>query len=200
MWVIYRKSDRKIVGLSPDCKPDLKKDFALKEVVKGLVESGPLKNYDAIQISDRAQARDYIGAFPATLVLRKKEKGKVRLSIEKPEISSLVLQCDAEDIHPVDGVPEIPADGTSFTKISVQKIDERGKPQKGKKDNDSLYLRTDYGTLRSVDGAAEVSTVKLDKGQATFRLVSEKAKRVATVQVLNVDPKLEDVSLLIEFI
>jgi vacuolar-type H+-ATPase subunit B/Vma2 len=63
-----------------------------------------------------------------------------------------------------------------------------------------LYLRTDYGTLRSADGVEEISSIKLKKGQAAFRLVSEKARRVATVQVFNADPNLRDGSIRIEFI
>jgi hypothetical protein len=84
-------------------------------------------------------------------------------------------------VHPVDGIPEIPTDGSSFTTITVQKVDERWQPQTDRNDTDLLYLRADYGTLRSADGAEEIRTIKLEKGQATLRLVSEKARRVATV-------------------
>jgi hypothetical protein len=120
--------------------------------------------------------------------------------LEKKIQSFLQLSCDAPDFHPVDGIPEISADGESFTTITAQKIDESGEPQQGNKDNDLLYLRTDYGTLFGSDGKAEISSIKLKRGQAAFRLVSEKARRVATVQVFNADANLMDHSIRIEFI
>ncbi len=200
MWVIYHKTDHQIVGLSAECEPDLEKDFALAEVVKGLVQSGPLEKYDAIQVRDRAQVRAFMEAFPRQLVLREGAKGKLQLAIEAPKISYLMLYSDAPDVHPADGIPEIPGNGSSFTIITVQKVDERREPQQGREDNDVLYLRTDWGSLRSAEGKEEISSLKLKKGQAAFRLVSEKAKRVATVQVFNADPNLNNSSIRIEFI
>ena len=100
----------------------------------------------------------------------------------------------------VDGIPEIRADGTSFTTITVQKVDEGGKPKQANSDNDVVYLRTDYGTLFSADGKEEITSIKLRRGQAAFRLVSERARRVATVQVFNADANLQDRTIRIEFI
>jgi hypothetical protein len=200
MWVVYRKSDQKVVGMSAHSEVELDKQFALEEVVKGLVNSGPPSDFDAIQVTDRAQAIAFMTARPDHLVLEKGPGGNLQLSIVEPKISSLALSSDAPDVHPVDGVPEIPADGKAFATITVQKVDERWQPQADRTDIDLLYLRTDYGTLRSADGAEEISSIKLKKGQAAFRLVSEKAKRVATVQVFNADPNLRDRSIRIEFI
>lgn len=200
MWVIYQKKERKIVGLSADCEPELEKDFALQEVVKGLVKAEAVHTYDALQVSDRAQARVLINTPLDQLVLRELPKGKLQVMIEEPRLSLLLLSCDAPDVHPVDGIPEIHADGASFTTITVQKVNESGKPRQGNGDNDLLYLRTDYGTLCNADGKAEINSIKLSKGRATFRLVSEKARRVATVQVFNADANLQDRSIRIEFI
>ena len=200
MWVIYHKKDRKVVGLSADCEPDLERDYALEEVVKGLVNAEALSKYDALQVSDRTQARALLSAPRGQLVLRETPKGKLQVAIEEPKQSFLLLSCDAPDVHPVDGIPEVRADGESFTIITARKLDERGEPQQGNKDNDLLYLRTDYGTLFSGDGKEEVTSIKLKRGQAAFRLVSEKARRVATVQVFNADANLMDRSIRIEFI
>ena len=200
MWVIYRKSDQKVVGMSAQSEVELDKQFALEEVVKGLVNSGPPGDFDAIQVTDRTQALTFMTAQRDRLVLEKGPGGQLRLSIVEPKVSSLLLSSDAPDVHPVDGVPEIPADGSSFTRITVQKVDERGQPQTDRTDTDLLYLRTDHGTLRSADGAEEISSIKLKKGQSVFRLVSEKARRLATVQVFNADHSLHDGSIRIEFI
>jgi hypothetical protein len=200
MWVIYEKKSRKIVGLSADCEPDHDKEFALGEVVQGLINPQPLSKYDAVQVIDREQARALLQSPRESLVLREQTKGKVQVAIEEPGQSFLLLSSDAPDVHPVDGIPEIKADGESFTTITAGKVDEQAQPLKGKDDNDQLYLRTDYGALFSADGKKEINSIKLNKGQASFRLVSEKARRVATVQVFNADAALLDRTIRIEFI
>jgi hypothetical protein len=199
MWIVYLKKDLSIIGLSADCEPDLDKDVALKSVVNGIVAPEPLNRYDAIQVTDRAQALAYLHAYPDGLALRE-TRNKLHPVIETPKQLSLLLSCDAQDIHPVDGVPEIPADGESFTTIKAQKIDEKGELQRGRDDNDQLYLRANYGVLFSADGKKEINSLKLKNGEAAFRLVSEKNRRVANVQVFNADPKLLDAIISIEFI
>ena len=57
MWVIYHKEKRKVVGLSADGEPELDKDFALEEVVRGLANAEAVDQYDALLVSDRAQAQ-----------------------------------------------------------------------------------------------------------------------------------------------
>jgi hypothetical protein len=200
MWVIYRKSDQKVLGMSADCEPDLEKEFALAEVVRGLIDPGPLGEYDAIQITDRSKVEAFLNALPNQRVLRKGSEGKSELSIEEPKLSRLILRSDASNVHPVDNIPGIPADGMSFTTVDIQKVDERGQLQTGRSDNDLLYLRTDHGTIYNADGSAAISSIQLKKGQVYIRLVSEKARRVATVQVFNADPNLLDSSIRIEFI
>lgn len=200
MWIVYRKTDRKIVGMSALSASDLKKDFALEEIVKGLIEHGSPNEYDAIQISDREQAFKFMNVPLDRLVLEERENGVVNLAIKEPKKAMLVLRSDVPDVHPVDGIPEIVADEESFTTITVQKVDERGVDKKEKEDNDLLYLRTNYGTLKSADGKKDISSINLNQGQAAFRLVSEKAKRVATVKIFNADAYLMDNSIQIEFI
>lgn len=200
MWVVYRKKDHKVVGLSADSGVDLEKEVALGEIVSGLPDAVAPKNYDAIQVTDRALAGQYLHAFPESLFLRENSKGELQFVIEVPERYLLSVGCDAPDAHPVDGIPEIAADGKSFTTISVQKINERGEPQQGKNDSDQLFLRTDFGALFSEDGKELINSIKLKKGQAAFRLVSETNRRLATVQVFNADRNLSDRSIRIEFI
>jgi hypothetical protein len=200
MWVIYNKKNLTIAGLSADCEPDLEKDFALEEVVRGLINAAPLKEYDALQVTDRDHARAILEAPRESVSLRQAAKGKFKVVVEEPRHAFLALSSDAPDVHPVDGIPEIKADGESFTTITIRKVDQENKPMEGKDDTDLLYLRTDYGTLFTADGKKEISSIKLSKGQGSFRLVSEKARRVATVQVFNADAGLLDRTIRIEFI
>jgi hypothetical protein len=199
MWVIYRRSDRKIIGVTALGGNDPKKDAALKEVVEGSVKPGALSGYDAIQVTDTMRAKRYMDAFPERLFVAGAES-KPNLVVRDPEVFSLFLESDAEDKHPVDGIPEIAADGTSSTLITITKIDERFKPQKGEGDSEELFMRTDYGAIRDEKGKKEIRSVRLDKGKAKIRLVSEPMKRVATVQVLSAADDLEDASIRIEFI
>lgn len=200
MWVIYRKSDLRIMGMSAHTEHELDKDFALKEVVRGLVNGGKPDEYDAIQIKDESKILPIMSAPPNKQVLKRDKKGTLVPATEEARSSMLVLRSDAPDVHPVDGIPEIPADGNSFTSITIQKIDADGQPLEGKEDADLLYLRTNYGALMSDDGKKEVNSIKLVKGQAVFRLASEKAKRVATVEVFNADQSVQNASVRIEFI
>jgi hypothetical protein len=200
MWIVYRKKDKKVVGLSADSDVDLAKDVALNEIVTGLPDAEALKNYDAVQVTDRAKSGKYLAAFPNNLVLRENAGGKLQFAIETQERCLLAMSCDAPDAHPVDGIPEIKADGKSFTTISVQKINEQGEPQQSKNDNDQLFLRTDFGALFSEDGKEAINSIKLKKGQAAFRLVSETNRRIASVQVFNSDPNLFDQRIRVEFI
>jgi hypothetical protein len=200
MWVIYHKETHKVVGLSADSALELEKDFALEEVVRGQGNAETVNQYDALQVSDRTQARALLNTPFDRLIIHEGPRGRLQVAIEEPRLSFLRLSCDAPDVHPVDGIPEIRADGASSTTITVQKVDEQGKPRQGNSDNDQLYLRTDYGTLFDAGGKQEISSIKLRRGQATFQLVSEKARRVATVQVFNADANLLDGNIRIEFI
>jgi hypothetical protein len=199
MWIVYQKKDRKVVGMSALYSQDIAKDAAVAQIVKGLVSGGPVEKYDALQVEDAAQAMGLIST-PLRQVLITESRGKLQAAVETPEVSLLLLSSDAPDAHPVDGVPEIKADGTSFTTITVQKVNERGEPRQARSDNEELYLRTTAGTILSADGKAAIASIKLKQGEAAFRLLSEKARRVATVSVFHGDPTLHDASISVEFI
>ena len=200
MWIVYQKKDRTVVGMSALTERDLDKNAAIDEVVRGLVNAGAAKNYDAVQVTDFAAAFQIMSSPFPHVAVTENSKGRMHVAVEAPRLCGLLLRSDAPDVHPVDGIPEIKADGSSYTTVTVQKVGDRGEPQKSKTDNDELYLRTTAGTLRSADGKEEITSVKLKHGQASFRLLSEKAKRVATVTVFNIDPNLHDATIRIEFI
>lgn len=200
MWIIYQKKDLKVVGLSALAEQDIDKAVAVEEVVKGLASSGALKNYDAVQVTDVAQAMAMVTTPLEHIAIDEDTRGRVSATAKAPRRSLLLVQCDAKDTHPVDGIPTIKADGVSTTIITAQKVDERGEPQKSRGDNDELYLRTTAGTLQSADGKELSSPLKLKQGQASFRLLADKAQRVATVSVFNADPFLQDGTIRIEFL
>lgn len=200
MWIVYQRKDRAVVGMTALSDRDLERNAAIDEVVKGLVNTGPARNYEAVQVTDFAEALKIISAPFHHVTIGENAKGKVQASIQAPQVCALLLRSDAPDVHPADGIPEIKADGTAFTTITVQKVGDGGEAQISRNDNDLLYLRTTAGTLRSADGKEEITSIKLKQGQGSFRLVSEKAKRVATVTIFNVDANLQDGSIRIEFI
>ncbi|HEY9670717.1 MAG TPA: hypothetical protein V6D11_04685 [Waterburya sp.] len=114
------------------------------------------------------------------------------------DLSQLVLTSDAKDFHVVDGVGEIPADGQSFTTITIQKFDAKGQILHTKEENDEVFLRTNAGTIKDGEGN-EIRSLKLAQGKGFFRLYSEEHKRVATVKVISANPYLTDASISIEF-
>lgn len=199
MWVVYHQETHKIVGLTANTDIDMDRQTALTGIVDGLVDRHDVSEYDAIQVTDRDKAALYMDHYPKKLALVEGAEG-LKLTIREPERFALYLTCDAPDQHPVDGIPEIAADGKSYTTITIQKIDERHKLQRGSAHNDRLYLRTNHGVLRDAKGTEDISFVELKEGKASVRLVSERLKRVATVQVMSADQKLADAFINIEFI
>ncbi len=114
------------------------------------------------------------------------------------ELAQLVLTSDAKDFHVVDGVGEIPADGQSFTTITIQKFDAKSQALQTEEENDEVFLRTNAGIIKDAE-EKEIRNLKLVQGKGSFRLYSEEHKRVATVQVISANPYLTDASISIEF-
>ncbi len=199
MWLIFQKSDGKVVGASADSAIDLEKEQALAEIAGGFTGAGAIEDYDAVQVTDRSRGFSLLQALGrGELVVRAAKSGALEIVEERPELSALRLSTDATEFHPVDNVPLIPGDGASFLTIQIQKVNEAGKPLERKKDNDELWLRTDHGTLRDEKGK-DIRSLKLSSGKAAFRLVSEPARRVATVHVFNANPQLGDTLIRAEF-
>ncbi|HEX9023167.1 MAG TPA: hypothetical protein VF799_04925, partial [Geobacteraceae bacterium] len=177
MWVVYKKKERKIIGLTPNCDIDLDKETAIAEIVAGSRDPGDIGEYDALQVTDMGMASQYMRAFPERLVIAG-TAAKPKLSIRDPEINSLYITTNATSRHPVDGIPEIPADGKSSLLLTIQKMDVRAKPLAGPEDNDQLYFRTDHGVVRSASGKEDIHGIRLKRGKAGIRLFSDTVKRV----------------------
>jgi hypothetical protein len=94
----------------------------------------------------------------------------------------LELTTDAPDISPLNGVPEILADGRSTATIFIQKKTRLGEPLLGEEDNDLVHLRTTRGTLSH-------RQVRLVRGQAMFTLRSSTDTIVADVTAYGADLK-----------
>lgn len=112
----------------------------------------------------------------------------------------LALTTDAPDRHIVDGIGEIPADGTSFCTIAVEKTDFNGMALTGGEHQDELFLRTTGGVIVDEEGGKRIRSLKLRSGRAAFRLVSEKSPKVVTVSVFGREPLLSKAEIQIEFV
>lgn len=89
----------------------------------------------------------------------------------------LELSVDAPAVSPIDGIPEIPADGKTEVKITIQKVSTKsGQRLTGARHNNRLNIRTTAGTLST-------RQVNLNKGQASFTLRSSTQTVVAEVRV-----------------
>lgn len=121
-----------------------------------------------------------------------------RFKQESPAI--LRLTSDAPDRHVVDGIGEIPANGTSFCTITVAKVALEGTPLIGKEHQDEVFLRTTGGVLMDEKGKKHIRSLKLKSGQASFRLVSESSPKVVTVSAFGRVPFLSKAEIQIEFV
>jgi hypothetical protein len=120
--------------------------------------------------------------------------------IAEPAVGAALLRLssDAPDLHVVDGVGEIPADGTSSCALLVEKLDADGRPLRRRSDTDEVFLRTTGGTLRDDEGA-HVRSLRLRAGRATVRLVSEATPRLVTIEAFG-HPPLGRAELRVEFV
>lgn len=118
----------------------------------------------------------------------------------RPGQARILLSAPAAELHPVDGIPVLPADGQSALEITLQKVDEAGKALKRKADSDELYLRCTGGLLQDADGNPIKGAVALVGGSAKVRLVSEPYRRLVTLQVLSKASAVAGASLTVEFL
>ena len=177
--ILYERSSGRIVGL--------RQCIGTEEY---LVPSG---EQDKI-LADFDPGRKPLASFRVNPV-----EGKI---LENPDFSppaKLALTCDAPGKHPVDAVPEIRADGKSFTSILIQKVDMEGNALASDADHDRLYLRTDGGLLTDAEGK-QVWMVQLRNGAARVRLISGRESRVAVVRVFNENLYLLTGQLAVEFV
>jgi hypothetical protein len=111
----------------------------------------------------------------------------------------LSLTSDAPDRHIVDGIGEIPANGTSYCTITVEKMDLNGTPLTGIEHQDELFLRATGGIIMDEKGEQRIRSLKLRSGRAAFRLVSEPSPKVVTVSVFSREPRLAKAEIQVEF-
>jgi hypothetical protein len=179
MWAVYQKSDGRVVGLSIESDVRVERDEALRQVMGWLAEPRDPSEYDAFEIRDRGRFSALTDSIArGRAAVRPSRSGEPELVEEQPEASMLRITTSAQDLHPVDGVPLIPADGQSFVTITLTKLDEQARPRTRRtRDNDVIWLRTDNGTLREdrSQNPREMRSVTLAAGRASFRLYSEYA-------------------------
>ncbi|MBI3273446.1 MAG: hypothetical protein HYZ53_30965 [Planctomycetes bacterium] len=177
--ILYERSSGKIVGL--------RQCMGAEEYMV------PVGDQDKL-VADFDPGRKPLAAFRVNPV-----EGKI---LENPDFSPparLVLTCDAPGKHPVDGIPEIRADGKSFTSILIQKVDLEGNSLASDADHDRVYLRTDGGLLTDPEGK-QIWMVQLRNGAARVRLVSGRESRVAVIRVFNENLHLMPGQLSVEFV
>jgi hypothetical protein len=222
MWVVFQKSDKKIVGASASSPQPIPKEQALQEVVRGMGEGHDVNNFDAVEVNDHAKVGSMLRAIgEGKARVQDVAQGIANLVDETAAGASLAVTVEGNvDIHAVDQVPLMQATPTAFVTIRVQKVDAQGKPLTRKTiDKEVLWLRTDAGFLRANTGTppagtlsgagggdvlvgagpSEIRSVTLVSGTASFRLYAEPAKRLATVQILHQDPSLR-ATVRVEFI
>jgi hypothetical protein len=78
-----------------------------------------------------------------------------------------MLQSDAPDVHPVDGIPEIAAERNRSLQSLCKKLMSMGRSSKRRMISICFIFAPIMHT----------GSIKLKKGKAVFRLVSEKAKK-----------------------
>lgn len=94
----------------------------------------------------------------------------------------LLVETDAPDVHVIDGIGEIPADGKSHCTISLTLIDQE---EREVDDDLDVFLRTTGGTLKSsATDEKAIRQLKLNKGKGTFVMVADETPRVITVSIL----------------
>ena len=202
MWVVFRKSDGAVVGSTGASKDD--KEKAVRHVAGNLIGKPDAADFDAIEVTDEDQLFRLAENASRGRARVQTRSGTLSLVEETREDSRLTVTTNATELHPVDQVPLIPGDGESFLVVTLQKRSrEQGAPMtRVTKDNDVIWLRASHGTLREDrdQNPQEIRSVKLAGGTAKFRLYSERAKRLATVDMLSANPELEAGGLRVEFI
>jgi hypothetical protein len=108
----------------------------------------------------------------------------------------LDVSVEAPGRNPVDGMPEVPADGKAFCTINLSKMTVAGQALNRAKDTDEIYLRATGGQLVNARGRLQ-HKLQLNKGKASFRLVSETTPRFVTVSIFS--PTLQKVDVHVDF-
>jgi hypothetical protein len=153
-------------------------------------------------VTDRGDASSHRFLLPPGdyVVRTDGELGKVvasKLALPGPRVGDLLraqaragtlrITAAAPQVHPVDQIGQLPADGKSTVAITVERVDAEGEIVTDA--SDVVYLRTTGGRLVS-DAGAPTSQVQLQAGIASFQLVAEAAPRFITILVFGASPTL----------
>jgi len=117
-------------------------------------------------------------------------------SMQEP--ARLRLTSDAPDQHIVDGIGEIPANGTSSCAITIEAVGADDALATGQQAE--IFLRTTGGVLMDAAGEHRLRSVTLRAGRAAFRLVSEASPKVVTVSAFGQGPMPGKAEIQIEFV
>jgi hypothetical protein len=123
-------------------------------------------------------------------------------AVELPPISPepsatphLRLTVDAPGRHAVDGVGEIPADGQSYCTVTVERIRTEGESAPAKVGAAEVFLRATGGVIMDSQGHKRIRSVRLRRGRATFRLVSDESPRLIAVHAFERDGQAAELPL-----
>lgn len=109
----------------------------------------------------------------------------------------LRVTVEAPGRNPVDGLPEVPADGASACTLTLTKVAPDGRPLDRAADNDEVYLRATGGRLTDAKGKP-LRRVRLSKCTARVQLMADEAPRLVTVTLLS--PALPQVAVKVDFV
>lgn len=205
MWLIYRKSDNEIMGSTVDGDVKITKEEALKQVVDGLIGGPDIGEFDAIELKEGAELEAFrrppIGGKPR---LADRGDGTLAVVDSSTEAAEIRVTTDAQEFHPVDGVPLLPGDGESFLLVTLEKVsqaDGTSMIRLGGEDKEEIWFRPSHGSVREdSENPQEIRSIQLVNGTARFRFYSEPAKRLASVEMLSANPNLILGGLQVEFI
>ena len=138
------------------------------------------------------------GALGAISIERREIPLSALQRLQSGPRATLHISSDAPDVHVVDGVGEIPADGTSAATVTVQKVDAAG-ARLTEDDGGEIFLRATGGVLMAANADHRIRSVRLRAGVATLRLVSETSPRLVTLFAFSAD-RLLTAELPIEFV
>ena len=122
-----------------------------------------------------------------------------REELQQNENAILQLTSDTINRHIVDRIGEIPADGVSFCTITVQKVVLGGISSVKNPQQEEIFLRTTGGILMDEVGENRIRSVRLNAGQAKFRLGSERNPKIVTIYAFGYNPMLK-AEIQIEFV
>lgn len=157
------------------------------------------RNKDIAQRLENRVARDYPAQYARCLRYLNQVEVYLGSDHRTGTLPQLRLATDAPDRHVVDGMAEIPADGCSFCTITIEQVFQDAilhLPEQA----DEVFIRTTGGLVMDAAGQTHIRSLRLQAGQATFRLVSDPNPKIVTVSVFGRSPLSTAAEIQIEFV